>query len=337
MATLKDIAEMVGISVSAASLAIRDHDSISEETKRRVWGAQKKLGYQPNLARRSRPRNSEAAAQSTTDIAFVLSDRGFSDMLYARKFQAVTKLSVGHQFRPIYVSVKLADLHEGNFPSLLTDSGIKGIIVSGNYDEKAHQQLRRLKVPIVVSGNYSLGNESWSACEIDIAQGIRLMTDRMIELGHRRIALLVRSPGSHYAYDLECAYRRHAEMTKIEGGALVLREDSAHIQTQLDALLQQPDRPTALVLSTDGLALEVFDAADRLGLKIPRDLSITAFESGYHSLRPPLSVVSVDSNDIGRVTLRKLISQMQDPECLLTREVVGMRFSPGGSIAPPVH
>lgn len=333
MATLKDIAEMAGISVSTASLALRDHESISLKTKRRVWGAQEKLGYKGSRgAKRSGKKARETPSRTTMDIAFVLCERRFDDRLYAQAFDAIAEAAQPHGIRPVYIPISLENLQAGEFPALLKSPDIEGVIVTGIYDLEAHSALKRLKVPIVIYGSYYLGREPWASCEPDLAFGVRLMFEKLMELGHRRLTLVTSNPLLHYGFEVKRAFEYLASYHQIKTS--VFNHEEASWAADLKTHLQSPDASTGIILSSDGIFGKVMEVCRECALSVPEDISIMAFESGYDVGDPrPVSIVRSNIKDFGKLTINKLMRLIQNRDELLTREIISMSMVEGSTVA----
>ncbi|CAN5792642.1 LacI family DNA-binding transcriptional regulator [soil metagenome] len=333
MVTLKDIAISAGVSVSAASLAIRDHRSISMETKQRVWTAQEKLGYHRHAQGRFKRKTSKSGA-ATRNIAFLLVGRQFKDLAYADDFEAIANRASHEGFLPIYLSAKPEDMRDGVFPPPLKNREVDGIIVSGLYDEAEHQQLKRLGIPIVVLGIYDLGSEPWAACEVDYRAAIRLMIDRVSESGHRRLGLLS-CPSALEAHDqINKTYLQRVAKKGLINAGVANVEGGMDIRDSLTSLLDRPDRPTALILPLMGEALHAYEVCRELGLSIPEDISIVCYGCGDRSIRPTLASVQACREDVAQSAVAKLTHIMENPDRPLTREIFPMQFIPGGSIGP---
>ncbi len=330
MVTMKDIAAHVGISTSTVSLALRDHRSISLETKRRVWEAQEQLGYRaPLRAPSSTAPKKSKNSRPLRDIAFLLVDREFENTSYGPMFQKIADLAAQRGWRSSYFSASLKDLHEGRLPPLLKNQGTDGIIVSGAYDAPAHQQVSKLGLPLVVMGRYQLGSEPWMACEPDFGHGVRLFLDRMREFGHTRFGLVFK--------DIRSAYVRHLlrEMkdrcVKLVGATLNAEDPSAAISSIEEVLKKGP---TALLLGAESLAPATYKACANLGLVIPRDLSIVNFDGiGRHIMEPTLARI-IPRKGMHASLVEKLERLMEDPDVVPTRELFPKQFVPGGSVGP---
>lgn len=333
MVTLKDIAESAGVSVSAASLAIRDHRSISRETKQRVWSAQEKLGYYRHANSRLKKKAAKVGG-ATRSIAFLLVGRQFSDLAYASDFEAVASAVSEEGFLPVYLSAHPEEIREGRFPHPLKNREVDGVIVSGVYDEEEHRQLKRLGIPIVVLGNYDLGAEPWAACEMDNRGAVRLMVDRVSELGHRKLALLTCSSALEAHDQIKKSYLDRVAKNNLIDCGIGTVEGGKDIRNSLMALLQVPNRPTALVLPLSGEMLNVYDICGELGLSVPGDISVICFGVSAPTLRPTAAGVQSCRDEMAKRAIEKLSQMMENPDCVPTREIFPTYFTPGGSVAP---
>lgn len=331
--TLKQIAEHAGVSVSTASMAVRDHHAVSIETKRRVWEAQEKFGYRASLRPKQAGRGVSASPNDVPFVAFVLIDREFDDPAYSRGFQGVANRISARDWRSTCFSMSLADLHEKKFPSLFRNREVHGIIVSGEYDELAHRNLSELEIPVVALGNYQLGELPWSACEVDLAQGVRTVVRRLSELGHERFGLLLRSSGTEYQSKLQHWFEREVAQEKRANAGVAIEATEGSVRNSLLGFLRSPERPSVLIFESDTMAEEVYDTCAELKLDIPKDISLVTVGDGRHILRPSLASVQVQSQDYGASALEKLARMIDNPDQTPTRELFPMRFVPGGSIS----
>lgn len=332
MVTLKDVAKEAGISVAATSMAIRDHRSISEETKRRVWDVQLRLGYSLRPRRNKKGPND---GNLLKNAAFVLIDRTFQDTAYSHIFQGIATASVEREVSPIYLSLRHEELADGQMPAVLRNRQVGGIIVSGNYDMQVHELFERLGLPLVVLGNYRLPGKSFASCESDIDQGIASMVSHFHELGHRRVGLIQNTKAIWYEQQILHYFQTEASRLHLEYAHQVISE-AGSVALAMERLSSSPHRPTAILVTDEHALVEVQDAAARLGLEVPRDLSVGVLGvAEKSSSRPVFTSVAVDSQRLGKLALNKLIHQIENPEVIQSREIFPMKFIQGRSSAAP--
>ncbi len=334
MATLKDIAKHVGISISAASLALRDHHSISLETKRKVWEAQETLGYRaPLRAPDSIAKKVKRQRTAVRNVVFLLVDRKFENSSYGPIFQKVADHCAERHWRSIFLSASLKDLREGSLPPLLKNDDLDGIIVSGAYDAVAHQHVRKLGIPIVALGRYQLGDDPWAACEPDFEHAVRLFFSRMTAFGHQRYGLVVigEKERSSYLNYLLRAFNEVLDEKNLEfAGLAATRNHQDNGFLTMEELLLE--KPTALLISSASLAESTYEACRKTGLRIPEDISIMCFADTANFIISPSLACIRKKSFIGRGLVEKLGRMMDDPDAPQTREIFPQQFVPGGSI-----
>nr|WP_277348501.1 substrate-binding domain-containing protein [Planctomonas sp. JC2975] len=182
-------------------------------------------------------------------------------------------------------------------------------------------------------GVASVGAMNW--------QGGRSAAEHLIELGHRRIAVIDVSDSYEYSrarldgfrsvlsaagLDVAEADRAHAGWKRVAAREAALR------------MLARPDRPTAVFACTEPLALGVYEAAAELGLSIPADLSVVGFddlpEAGWAS--PPMTTVQQPVAEMGAAALRMLLRIGERPAAdgHAPREELATRLIVRGSTGP---
>lgn len=324
MVTLKDIAKHVGISVSATSMALRNDESIGRETRRRVWEAKEALGY----VVRSKP---------SGNIAFVLLDRGFDSMVYARFFQRIGELAATRQQQPLYLALSSSDVVNGVLPPILEKRGVDGMIVSGVYDEASHKVLSGLDIPLVALGNYQLG-DAWAACETDVVGGMMMAVQTLAQLGHRRIALMASSHESReFGQQVRRGFTQALSRLGLPAGRIadegeLHSSEESNLAAGIRSLLGSSEPPTALIVEKANA--QIYDACEELGLRVPADVSIIALGRPECQLRPALTTVESDPAQCAWGAFEKLQRLIAKPSTPRTREIFGMHLVPGQSIAP---
>lgn len=175
---------------------------------------------------------------------------------------------------------------------------------AGDVDPDLVRFLQRRHVPFVCVKRRAAGVEAPSVRSDDRA-GARLGTEHLVSLGHRRIGLIVSVASQSIGSDIEAGYRAAL------GRARAFIDDTliVHVPSPLEEagrdgalrLLARPRRPTAIVASSDLLALGIYDAAARLSLKIPADVAVVGFDDQEFAARlvPPLTTLRVSYYDLG--------------------------------------
>jgi len=93
---------------------------------------------------------------------------------------------------------------------------------------------------------------------------------------------------------------------------------------QLLQLLKSPDRPTAFVVSDDILALALERVCAQVGLSIPEDISIVAFNNSLYAqlASPQLTAVDINSYSLGREAANQILNHTENPNLTATKTIV---------------
>ena len=303
--TIKEVAEIAGVSTTTVSNVINNTKNVTPETRRRVEEAVKHSGYRPNfIAKSLRERKTNTIGVLVEDIRgfsapgivngiseyadkhnfhILLNDLKFKSygqiMQYKDKIdEALSLLLHGIQVDAIiYVSISVRDITE------IFDSKIK----------------KPLVFAFATSTNSSVYTITYDNENIS-AQIIRYLFD----LGHSDIGIITgptHTPQVHSR--MRGVQRVFKENNRILDSALVKNGDWGYGSGYacMTALLSQNRRPTAVFAMNDPMAAGAMDASKELGLRIPADISIVGFDNHEMSafLNPRLTTVEIDFNGIG--------------------------------------
>lgn len=195
--------------------------------------------------------------------------------------------------------------------------------------------LHELGLPGVVLGEAPPGT-ALPVVEVDNGAAMRLALDQLLALGHRRIArvsgphqlLHTRARGEAFDAVLRAAGTRGRTL---EGDYFATSGDA-----RTRELLARPDRPTAIVYDNDLMAVAGLAVADELGLRVPEELSLLAWDdsSECRLAHPPLSVVSRDIHALG-VALARVLLDLHAGAPAGTVQSASARVVVRGTLAPP--
>ena len=179
------------------------------------------------------------------------------------------------------------------------------------------EAIARYSVPFLCSN--SAPGLAATGIEPDHTSGIRLALKHLIELGHRRVAFV---GGGNVT---EAGIMRHAAF-KESSHEMGLDIPDHHIQLShwdfdraeqcTESMLKGATPPTAIVAANDQLAVAVIRRARKLGFQVPRDLSVVGFSNELLSelSDPPLTVIDMHHDQIGRHALETLLNHAEGPD-----------------------
>jgi DNA-binding LacI/PurR family transcriptional regulator len=175
----------------------------------------------------------------------------------------------------------------------------------------------------------------------DDLQGARLATGHLIEQGHTRIGFVCGKPGLTLTQDRLRGFREALALAGLpHDPELVRLEASFDAQAGRRAvrdLLERPDRPTAIFVASDTMAIGAYGAVNGLGLRIPRDVALLGYDDIGTSalLQPPLTTVRTGYHDFGRLAAQLLLDliegRLDPPQRVVIKPELIVRGSTGAA------
>jgi len=291
------VAKAAGVGVGTVSRVLNDSPLVSDATRERVQAVIEELGYRPSRVARalSLGRSSTMAviAPFFTRPSGVLRLRGLTEAINQSDYDLV-----------LYAVETPAQRNDrlGLVASKDRFAGV--IILSLAVDEATLEQLRRLSAPVVFVDRKVPG---LSHVFVDDAEGGRMATNHLIELGHERIAFI----GDEFdeSFGFTSSADRGAGYCRALGDAgrevrpeyFRLAEHGREPANEITAdLLRLPEPPTAIFAASDLQAFGVIEAARAAGVRVPDDLSVVGFDDIEVSPYLGLTTVAQPLFDSGR-------------------------------------
>lgn len=295
MATLKDISQHLGISVTQVSRALNNHDDVSEDTKARVQAAAVELSYVPNMSAR------KLVMGQSGVVALV--HKNNPDLVEDYKFiDSMTNLSIefsklGKQL-VLHIAPEDADESEV-YDRLISGGALDGFVVQEPlvHDPRVEQLIKR-EVPFVLHGR-TMGAHDYPYFDIDNFKVGYLLTRHLLENGHRRIGLINGPGGLTYTARREEGYRAALAEFGVAFDDRLLKagrmtEELGLIKT-IEFHMLGDDMPTGIVAPHVHIAKGIYQAASALKLSVPQDISVVSHDDVIPKTRasafyPALSV-----------------------------------------------
>ena len=266
-----DVARLAGVSQSAVSRTFSEGKSVSEDTRKKVLKAAKKLGYSPNFIPRI------LLKHRSHFVAVVIS--GTSNPFYALAFEEFTKAlqKTGHQVLLIHTDSDHS--LDGVLPRLASyrvDAIVSALPV---LSEEAAQSLARINIP-AISFNTPVKNRWVASVCADSAGGAAVIADLFVERGAKSFGYIVGSAGSHASSERLRGYR--ARLRRHGFSQVQTMNGDYHYDGGYEAVLSL-DRigplPDAIFCGNDLMALGAMDALrHELGLSVPGDVLVAGFD-----------------------------------------------------------
>lgn len=330
--TIHDVARVAQVAIGTVSRVLNGHKSVSEDVRRRVLKAIKKLKYEPDrVAQSMRSKSTRTVACTTRDISMP----GFGAIVY----------SAEEVLRASGYTLLLATTDERKDRELdllrtFQQRRVDAIILTTSNEEDAElsRHIRQLDIPVVLLDRESPAE--LDAVTIDHRRGVRAATEHLLGLGHTRIALLTGTPSTRPARDRIAGFKdalAHGGKRAREG---IVRTGGFTAEfgfREASSLLSSADRPTAIVAGGMGMLAGVLQAIRARNLSIPNDISVIAgADSDLAALATPaVTAIRWSGTDEGRMAVQLLLNRLANRKGPVQRVMLSTELIIRGSCSPP--
>ncbi|NOX63991.1 MAG: LacI family transcriptional regulator [Chloroflexi bacterium] len=315
--TIKDIARRTGKSITTVSRALADYDDVSPATKELVRRVADEMGYTPNrLAQRLQKRRTET-------IGLILPTFGprFADPFFSELLAGIGNTAASYGYDLLVSTQAPGEKELETYRQKVQGGQVDGlIVVRTRRHDKRIDYLRKADVPFAVFGRTEDALD-YPFVDEDGEYGMQLMVEHLVDLGHRRIACIAPPPHLMFAH-----YRMLGIHKAMEKAGLALQDELLVVgdltqrggYQQAERLLDLSPRPSAIIACNDLMALGAMSAAQKRGLVVGRDITITGFDDipmAEHA-HPPLTTVHQPIYKIGSMVCDMLLQILsgQEPE-----------------------
>lgn len=301
--TIAEIARTADVSVSTVSKVLNGHTDISESTRQRVQRLLDERGYQRRRAAHHGRRG------DLIDLVINDLDSAWGLAILTGVEEVLESAGLGLVVSAVH---SRAALTRRWLDSLLARGSQGAILVLSDLDPAQREQLRRHGTPIVVIDGLSQPPLEVASVGATNFAGGYAATEHLIELGHRRIAMIGGPEQLPCTRARIAGYRAAHEAADLPTPRGLLRYGNFYHDGGLRAarsLLELPEPPTAVFAGSDLQATGVFEAARQFGRQVPDDLSVVGFDDlNFASwTAPALTTVRQPLHEMGATATRALL------------------------------
>jgi LacI family transcriptional regulator len=283
---------------------------VNPDTTERVMAAVRETGYSQNTIARALAR---ASTQSLGLAIDGLSNPYFIDVIAAVEEQA---RAAGH-------TLLLGDTRDDPEQELrvvraLVERRVDGLLLAPSAGAAEHvlPYLAAQSIPVVLLDRF--GSPAFDEIGSENEAPTAALVEHLAGCGHRRIALVLGSPGLSTTTERLAGYRAALQRRGIDADAALIapggsRRAGAHAATL--SLLDLPDPPTAIISANNAMTIGVLDALRERGRRVPEDIALVAFDDFEWAdlFTPRLTVIAQPTRRLGREAVQLLLSRLEDP------------------------
>jgi len=341
VATIQNVAQLAGVSKATVSHVINDTRPVTPATRQIVLDAIAKLNYRPSAIARSLNTN------VTHTIGILVAD--ITNPFFSGLVRGVEHQLSLQDYNLIVCNTDEDPEQEARYLDLLLAKRVDGLIIApSGATQPLFQQFSAYNTPLVFVDRHPDGSYG-PVIEVDNFAAGYAATEHLIQLGHRRIAILSRNPTLSTARGRISGYSRALRDHNLDVDETLIQITGITLDAAVNdalRLLDLPDRPTAVVTTNHVMTLALLRALQERELHCPADISLVGFDDHpWASLfTPPLTVIRMSISDLSNAAVETLLQAIKcrtrgqsvdsslecTPDVLLPAELVAR-----ASCAPP--
>lgn len=336
---LKSLSETLGLSQTTVSRALNGYPEVNEKTRIRVQEAAKRFNYAPNS------RAKGLATGRSMMIGHVIPTGKKHEMvnpIFGDFVAGVSDALAAFDYGMTFVRVGSGS-EEDAYRRMMSNGSVDGVILQGPLvDDSRIAILDRLGLPFVVHGRSTGVETAYSWVDVNNTRAFHRATQFLVQLGHRRIALLNGNEAMDFA-----VRRRDGFVSALD--ALGIAADPA-LMTQAEmtesygydttrALMARSDPPTALLVSSMISAIGARRALVDLGLQMGRDVSVVTHDDALSYLAngqgaPIFTATRSSVREAGKSVAEFLINKIKNPAGAVQSRLLEAELLVGDSTGP---
>jgi DNA-binding LacI/PurR family transcriptional regulator len=312
--TIYDVAREANVSIATVSKVINNTGRISEKTRKKVKEVMRKLDYQPNLMA------SALMGKQTKTIGLLIPDLAnpfFSEL--ARSIE-----DRGHElgYNLVICSTDYQEEKENKYLTLLLQKRVDGFILASGFENlNKVEELIKDNIPVaIVARDFPM--ISVNAVALDDFMGGYIAANYLIDLGHKDIAIIASNVWSNRE-------RLRGFKHALEEHNLKFRDDFEYI-TEINVesgkvmtikYLSNANPPTAIFACNDLVAVGAIQAAKKLGINVPEQLSVVGFDNTIVAtiIEPNLTTIAQPIQNMGKEVMDLMVSILNGDKQDITR------------------
>jgi len=334
MVRLKDIAQIVGVSVMTVSKAMRDEPDVSAATKARIKKVAFDLGYVPD--------SSAQGLRTKTTKLFGLVIPSTTNPIFARVVFAIEERAheLGYDLLLCHTYNK-AEREDACLRRLLSRR-VDGLFIAPVYrfeaEARIYLEILARSVPTILLGAPAPFCKTFPAIEIEELVASYNATQHLIGLGHKKIAYFTGPPAAPWAHERFEGYRRALREANLEVDDKLVFAAGNTIEEGASAALKMINEgchPTAIQAVSDFVAIGCAETLLSQGHKIPEDISLVGFGNILTAeyFRVPLTTISQPKYRLGTAAVEAMMKLIHGEKIQLKR--LAAEFVERQSTAPP--
>jgi LacI family transcriptional regulator len=342
---LKELAQRLGLSPTTVSRALNGYPEVNEATRERVMAAAKEHNYHPNTRA---IRLATGRAMAVGHVIPIATRHEIVNPVFA-DFIAGAGETYSRNDYDMLLSVVPDEEEEQAYRAMKLKGNVDGVIVhSPRENDPRIPLLREIGLPFVVHGRATGTTAAYSWLDVNNRRAFLRATEYLLDLGHRRIALVNGLEFMDFAIRRRRGYVEALAARDITPDIALMSSDEMSEVAGFRAaerMLKLPDPPTAFLAASMISGMGVRRAVEGAGLVLGRDISLIVFDDDLSYMKngedkPIFTAMRSSVREAGRLVAELLLDRIANPdqppaEQLLEAELVeGMSTGPAPKARP---
>ncbi|GAB4481147.1 MAG: substrate-binding domain-containing protein [Anaerolineae bacterium] len=306
-ATIHDIAERAGVSISTVSRVLTGNAFVAEDKRQAVLKAAEELNYRPNVF-------AQALASGQSYIIGVLT-QNLGNPFFESIMSGILQGMEGSEYSLIFSDGLYQPEVEKKALQTLLGRQVDGLIVLGGRVPEEYLYDIAEHLPLIMVGR-NLAELREQCLSMDQVEGGYKATKYLIDMGHRHIAHITGITYHHDAVDRLKGYKQALADAGIEIDPALIVEGSFQERSgvlAVEALLARGKPFSAIFASNDQMAYGASLALWRRGIRVPEDVSIIGYDDHPSAayVVPPLTTIQQPAQEMGQAAARAILRALQ--------------------------
>ena len=316
--TIYDVAREANVSMATVSRVVNGNPNVKPATRKKVADVINRLGYRPNAVARG------LASKKTTTVGVVIPD--ISSIFFAELARGIEDIASMYKYNIILSSSDENIDKEFHLLNTMLGKQVDGIVfMSGNITDEHVKEFKNSPVPIVLAGSVEESGQVPSV-NIDYEAAAFDAVMSFAQNGHKRIGYVSGNLSAPINEKKLTGYKRGLKEAGLSFDESLLVEGDYTYDSGIesfDKFLEAEDRPTAIIVGADEMALGIVHAAQDKGFNVPGDFEVISFDNTRLTLmvRPQITTIVQPLYDIGAVAMR-LLTKLMNQELVEGQEKV---------------
>ena len=332
MVTLSEIATQANVSKAAVSLVLNNKAGVSAEKREEIWRIIKETGYQV--------KNKKNQGVTHTIRFIKYKEKGF---MVNQNGDFISRIVDGIEYmaRKNNFALAMTNLDNTNIeamvPEINEENDVGIIFLATEFDMEKAALLDEFKAPLVILDN-EMKFMNRNVVVMDNEYAVYLAVKHLYDMGHRRIGHITSEYAVSNLQSRTQAFHQMLERFGLQHHAEHEYVVSSDINDYCASLLPQLDPenlPTAIMADYDIIAINSLLALEKLGKKVPEDISVVGIDDLTISAitRPELTTVRLEKKRMGKLAVYRLMSILQDKDTAPMKILTGAQLVRRKSVA----